>query len=1097
MNNNTANYFHFVRNLSLSKKLIIAFLLVALIPLAIVIAFALTNSANALNKQTYSQLVAVSEIKKSAIERHFSDIKSQLLFLSQSAFLRDAAKELTNTFNEQAYTPQLSSSQYEILKQYYENTFRNKYRDENANSKAAFNIFTKLRKSAHYWQYHYLANNPHPLGEKAKLTRAQADNSYNLAHAKYHHFLLNFAQRFDYYDVFIIDNQSSQVVYSVYKEVDFATTLASGAFSDSNLAKAFEKAKNIAENEVVFVDYQQYLPSYDAPASFIATPIYEQGEHTSTLVFQISIDALNAIMTERSGLGASGETYLVGPDFLMRSDSYLDPDNHSVINSFRNPQTGTIKTTAVKAALKGEKGQEVITDYNNSQVLSSYQPINILGVNWALLAEIDKQEAFAAVTKLTTILLIILVICIIAIIFVAFVFARSLTEPVKLLVDTMRHVQQQGDFSTRSTVLSKDEIGESASAFNSLLDELQNSISQTNTVMNKMAQGEFNHRITTTCKGELNTLKQATNNCAHSLEQAMSELNLVVNDMSQGNFSGQISIPMQGELATLKQNTNDSLHSLNNTISEIVTIMSHIEKGDFSHQIRGSARGTLQQLKNSVNNSVQSLAGAMTDISDVMSALNNGDFSKRVELPLQGQLASLKKDINSSVDNLALIITDINNVMAAVSEGNFTQYVECNASGELSTLKHNINDSITGLSSAVTEISNVMMAISQGNFDKKIETQMAGQLESLKLDINSSINNLNTVITQLARVMAAMRIGDFSQQLNMQMQGQLAGLQNDVNNSLMITADAISEVTTVLSALSKGQLDQRIEQDYLGVFATLKEDVNHTIDKLTSVIASIQQSANLVSQSASEIASSNIEISRRTEEQAANLEQASASSSNMLDEVAQVGQQSSEAVNLAKNAQTTATEGGELSKQTVEAISEVNSSSKDINEIVSVIDEIAFQTNLLALNAAVEAARAGEHGRGFAVVANEVRQLAGRSAASAKQIKGIISTSNQKVSQGTILASSSGSKLEQIVAAVAAVNKMTVSINSSTITQQQAIKEVDAVVQRLTTLIQENSAITEETMAAANQMADQANTMRNALQYFTFKNTEQDNIKGL
>ncbi|WP_064436055.1 methyl-accepting chemotaxis protein [Pseudoalteromonas neustonica] len=1077
----------FIHRLGLTKKLIAGFLLVALIPLAVVISIALYSSSNALNKQTYAQLEAVSEIKKSAIERHFKDIKAQLLFLSQSPLLHSAAHEFSEAFKHPLQANNLNKIEEKKLVSYYQNQFSTKYSAENEGMAAPTQLFTQLSPAARFWQYQYLADNPHPLGEKAKLQHATTPNKYSLTHAKYHGFLYNFAQKFDFYDVFIVDNNSAEVVYSVYKEVDFATSLQHGPFANSNLALVFKKAKTIAQDEIAFVDYQQYSPSYDAPASFIATPIYEQGVHTSTLIFQLSIDALNTIMTERAGLGESGETYLVGPDFLMRSDSYLDAAKHSVVNSFRRPVQGAVKTEATKLALAGASGQQVITDYNGSLVLSSYQPINVLGVQWALLAEMDKQEAFAAVAQLTILLLSILVLSVIAITVVAVLFSRSLTRPVQLLVDTMHHVERQGDFSVRAPVLSQDEIGISAQAFNSLLDALQGAISQTNSVMNKMAVGEFQHRIDVSCKGELNSLKQATNECADSLESAMTELNQVIDEMSKGNFNTVISTPMQGELATLKHNINGSMQSINGTINEIVDVMSHIEQGNFKQQVTVMAKGSLAQLKDSVNNSVHSLFGAVTSISKVMSALHEGDFSQRIEQPLQGQLALLKDDINASVDNLALIIKDISDVMAAVNQGNFKLHVNCNANGQLSSLKQHINNSILNLDEAVSDISNVMTAISQGRFDKIIDSQMNGQLDSLKHDVNNSVSNLSTVIAELAKVMAAMRRGDFSQQLTSQMQGQLAHLQKDVNSSLAITAQAIGEVTHVLSAISQGNLAQPVQGDYQGVFATLKEDVNHTIGKLTSVITGIQSCANQVSQSASEIAASNIEISQRTEEQASNLEEASASSSNMLDEIAHVAKQSSEAVSLADNAHTIATEGGELSKQTVNAIVEVNNSSKDINEIVSVIDEIAFQTNLLALNAAVEAARAGEHGRGFAVVANEVRNLAGRSASSAKQIKSIISNSNQKISQGTMLANSSGDKLGQIVSAVAAVNHMITCINNSSITQQQAIKEVDIVVQRLTVLIQESSAITEETMAAAKQMAEQANTMRDLLLYFSLK----------
>ncbi|ALO40660.1 methyl-accepting chemotaxis protein [Pseudoalteromonas phenolica] len=1068
-------------SLNLSRKLIAAFLTVALLPIVVIISIALYKASSALEQQAYSQLAAVGEIKKSAVTRHFESVKDNLYSLAISQKTADASQAFIASFNELEGL----NSKPQSLTKFYQQDFSSKFRAENPNTSVPSSILDGLSARALELQTRYIAENPNPLGDKAKLITTGHGDSYDQAHQKFHNFFSEVANIYDFYDIFIVDNQSGYVVYSVYKELDYGTSLVSGPYASSNLAAVFKEAKDLfSQSDFAFVDYKQYLPSYNAPASFIAAPIIYDGMPQATLVFQLSIDALNNIMTEREGLGETGETYLVGPDGLMRSDSYLDPENHSVVNSFKYPTKGKVNTEAFQLAMDNQEGEKVITDYNGQPVLSAYRHIDVLGNKWALLAEIDENEAFSAVITLRNLLLGVLTAAIAFIVFVAIFFARSLTQPVHSLMATMRRVEKEGDFSLRAPITSKDEIGRCAVAFNSLLEALQTSISASNRVLNEMAEGKFHDRIKVECKGELDTLKKATNNCANSLDIAIGEINHVISAMSQGQFDKQLQAPMSGDLAHLKDNINSSLNSLDNTMNAIVETMANVAKGNFTDTIQVEAQGKLNELKVSVNDSVKSMNGAVAEINMVMGAIRQGDFSKRVNLPLQGQLEALKDDINFSVANLAEIIKDIGNVMAAVSQGDFKHTIECEAQGQLGHLKQDINSSITSLDKAIGEISAVMMAISHGRFDRTIDSPMTGQLNTLKQDINRSVLTLDQVIQELASVMAAMSEGDFTQKIESDLQGQLLQLKEDINDSTDTISDAINEVTQVLSAVAQGNLTHNIQSDYQGVFLTLKHDVNSTIAKLTEVIQGIQIAANQVSQSAGEIANSNTEISSRTEEQAANLEEASASTSNMLDEIGQVADQSGVAVQLAESAEAIAKEGGTLSHDTVLAIDEVNTASKDINEIVSVIDGIAFQTNLLALNAAVEAARAGDNGRGFAVVANEVRELAGRSASSARQIKDIIANSNDKVEQGTELANSSGQKLEQIVGAVAQVNHSIVKINQSTMTQQQAIREVDTVVQRLTHLIQENSAITEETMAAAKQMADQANNMRRSLEYF-------------
>ncbi|MBD1558363.1 HAMP domain-containing protein [Vibrio sp. S9_S30] len=1082
-------------SLNLTKKLVVAFLLVALAPLSIVILMVLYQASSALQQQAYAQLGAVGEIKKSAVQRHFNTKKNKLIELAHSPYTQHAAREFIYAYDSVEGLPKTPKS----LTYYYNNEFGEKFKQENPMILDLPDLLLGVTDKGVALQTRYIADNPYPLGEKDKLYKTRYADEYDQVHQRYHGYFKKILEINGFYDIFVVDNETGVIVYSVYKELDFATSLINGPYADSNIAEAFIKATKLSSSdEFIFIDYQKYLPSYNAPASFISTPLMINGESEpkATLIFQLSIDELNDIMIEREGLGSSGETYLVGQDGLMRSDSYLDPENRSVVNSFKYPNKGNVNTESFKQAIQGLQDQQIVQDYRGDLVLSAFMPISIFGTKWALLAEIDEKEAFSAITNLKLLLALAFVFTASVIIVVAFMFARTLTRPAYALVETMQQVEKEGRFSIRAPVTSHDEIGQSAEAFNSLLHALQQSISETNDVMNDMASGKFSKRIHVHCIGELETLKQATNHCANSLDTAISDINEIIKEMSEGKFNLQLKTPMQGDLNQLKNNINSSLDTLNSTMDAIVDVMKNVENGDFKTQVSVDVRGNLGELKESVNNSVTCMSGAIDEIGVVMAAIRQGDFSRRVSLPLKGQLQGLKDDTNFSVDNLEKILEDINSVMSSVSRGDFKRTVTCPAKGRLGQLKEDINTSILSLDKAVTEISSVMTAISQGQFDRTITSPMTGQLDGLKVDINSSVNDLNKVMTELANVMSAMSRGNFDQKIELPLNGQLLMLKEDVNNSTNTISAAINEVTAVLNAMSRGTLTYLVNGDYEGVFLDLKRDVNSTIKKLTEVIEGIQISADHVSQSASEIADSNTEISKRTEEQAANLEQTKASTSNILSEITQVTEQSNEAVELSSYAKNIATEGGKLSADTVIAIDEVNNASKDINEIVSVIDGLAFQTNLLALNAAVEAARAGEHGRGFAVVANEVRELAGRSATSAKQIKNIIANSNQKVDQSTEMANSSGLKLKQIVEEVSKVNSTIVKINQSTTTQKQSIKEVDIVIQRLSDLIQQNSAITEETMTAALQMSDQANEMLRLLKYFSLVSSEQSANKN-
>jgi methyl-accepting chemotaxis protein len=294
----------------------------------------------------------------------------------------------------------------------------------------------------------------------------------------------------------------------------------------------------------------------------------------------------------------------------------------------------------------------------------------------------------------------------------------------------------------------------------------------------------------------------------------------------------------------------------------------------------------------------------------------------------------------------------------------------------------------------------------------------------------------------------------------------------------------IDELMRVFSAMANGDLTQTITSDYAGSLEQLKNDVNTTIGKLTTIVASIQQTVDAVNDAIEEITKGNINLSQRTEEQAASLEQTATSMEQMTRTVQQSADNAERATQLAVSAKERAQQGGKVVNSAVTAMTEINNSSRKVADIIGVIDEIAFQTNLLALNAAVEAARAGEQGRGFAVVATEVRNLAQRSAAAAKEIKRLIQDSVGKITEGTHLVNQSGTTLEEIVTSVIKVSDIILEIAAAGKEQSSGITQVNRAVDQMESMTQQNSALVEQGAAASESMREQAENLRELVKFF-------------
>ncbi len=294
----------------------------------------------------------------------------------------------------------------------------------------------------------------------------------------------------------------------------------------------------------------------------------------------------------------------------------------------------------------------------------------------------------------------------------------------------------------------------------------------------------------------------------------------------------------------------------------------------------------------------------------------------------------------------------------------------------------------------------------------------------------------------------------------------------------------VAEAQSVLGRLASNDLTQEMTETYRGDLDKVKNSINAVVQNLTQTITTVREAVQAVSSGAEQITKGNEDLSQRTSEQASALEETSASMEEMTSTVKQNADNAKQANQLAIAARDIADKGGSVTVRAVEAMGEINKSSKKIADIITVIDEIAFQTNLLALNAAVEAARAGEHGRGFAVVAAEVRNLAQRSATAAKEIKGLINESIQRVNDGSELVNQSGKTLEEIVSSVKRVTDIIAEITAASQEQAQGIDQVNKAIMQMDETTQQNAALVEETTSASQSMKDQAKELMSQMDVF-------------
>jgi len=603
--------------MKIKTKLILGTSLLAIVPVfisAILIGYgSITSSQKALSLQVENQLISIRDATANNIENYFKILHSQIITHSSSTESVDALDALKRGFGRhRMYLRQSATEdeQKQSLLNFYTTQFNETYQQiNNKQNQDSADYIANLPSANIAVQYAYLSENQNAPGKKHHLDQSEFGSSYDGAHGYYHPNFRLFLEEFGLHDIFLIDNETGNVVYSVYKQIDFATSLTDGVFSDSGLGQAFRLAKGSTTKNAVFItDSHAYTPSYEAAAMFISSPVFDSDNKPSgVLIYQIPASRINEVMThgskwEEVGLGVSGETFLVGSDKTLRSESrymiegqgeYLEglkrlgSQSPEMLEKMAQQKSGlglqVIESIGVEEAMKGQSGFRQFMNYQNQQVFSAYKPLKIQDLNWAIMSEITTEEALSSITSLKSEITITSVVSIILAFLLGsvsgFFLIKSIIQPINKTVILLQDIAQgEGDLSQRIDRSEKDELGELSQWFDLFISKLQTMFTSIGESVSTLVSSSENlSRVSENTKTSIVNQHNEIQQAASAITQMSASAQEVLGNVQAAADKAQTTLKLSEEgegIVRDSQHSNKELASQVDHASEVINQLS-------------------------------------------------------------------------------------------------------------------------------------------------------------------------------------------------------------------------------------------------------------------------------------------------------------------------------------------------------------------------------------------------------------------------------------------------------------------------------------------------------------------------------------------